>query len=881
MKLHRLVLTNYRGITHREVHFPDHGVVVVSGANEVGKSSMVEALDLLFDAKDRSSKKEVKQVKPTHADVGAEITAEMSAGAYRFVYHKRFHKRPETRLDVVAPRREQLTGDEAHERVLAILGQSVDMELWRAQRVWQSASTAAVDLSGSDALSRALDLAAGEADTLSGSEPVLVDRIDEEFGRYFTATGRPTGEWSVATKRLQAADAEVAQRASDVAEVDEAVRRHADLTAALAGLATERAALRDRLNRARLAADALAELRRRLDEADVVAAAAAATRDATAAALTERRRLRADLDERTAAIGGLEAALEVAVEEEATAREVHDAAEQASEQARAAVEVQQSAVDAARAALQRLSDRDESDRLAARLAKLDAAAAELAAVDAEIAGIAVTAAAMDTIESAARAVQRAEGQAELASARIEVVAATAVELRLAGEPVTLAAGGEWAGHATSPTEIDVPGVLTVRVVPGAPAAQTQVTLDAARAALTAALAAAGAEDVAGARELCERRRTLTGRHATLRATVEVLTEDGGAEALQGRLAVLREAQPAEAGLFDLDGPADVAGARTALAAAVAAHARAVADCETHRKVAVAASRRMADAVTRTSVAREKLTAAHAELAAGAQRLTAARATVADEALALRAQADGEAAQQAAGRAADLRAEWARNAPDAVAAEYDDAVRAAAVMEKRCEDTGEALREVAAQLKVYGTQGRQGQLDAARTEREHAHADYLRVQRRARAAQTLRSVMGRHRAATRERYVEPFRREVERLGRLVFGDSFEVEIDSDLTICSRTLGGRTVAYDSLSGGAREQLGIVARLAGATLVATDDAVPVVIDDALGFTDPDRLVKMGSVFDAVGDAGQVIVLTCSPQRYATVDTAHRIELDDPLGC
>ncbi|MFZ1160809.1 AAA family ATPase, partial [Mycobacterium sp.] len=44
MKLHRLVLKNYRGIESREIDFPDHGVVVVSGANEIGKSSMVEAL---------------------------------------------------------------------------------------------------------------------------------------------------------------------------------------------------------------------------------------------------------------------------------------------------------------------------------------------------------------------------------------------------------------------------------------------------------------------------------------------------------------------------------------------------------------------------------------------------------------------------------------------------------------------------------------------------------------------------------------------------------------------------------------------------------------------------------------------------------------------
>jgi uncharacterized protein YhaN len=117
--------------------------------------------------------------------------------------------------------------------------------------------------------------------------------------------------------------------------------------------------------------------------------------------------------------------------------------------------------------------------------------------------------------------------------------------------------------------------------------------------------------------------------------------------------------------------------------------------------------------------------------------------------------------------------------------------------------------------------------------------------------------------------------VERLGRIVFGESFEVEIDSELKICSRTLAGRTVPYESLSGGAKEQLGIVARLAGAALVAKEDTVPVVIDDALGFTDAERLIKMGAVFTAVGGDGQVIVLTCSPQRYAGVVGAHQIEL------
>ncbi|HET7074698.1 MAG TPA: AAA family ATPase, partial [Mycobacterium sp.] len=174
MKLHRLVLTNYRGIAHREIEFPDHGVVVVCGANEIGKSSMIEALDLLLESRDRSTKKEVKQVKPTNSDVGSEVCAEISCGAYRFVYRKRFHKRCETELMVLTPRREQLTGDEAHERVRAMLAETVDNDLWHAQRVLQATSTSAVDLSGCDALSRALDVAAAHSDSeaaLSGTEP--------------------------------------------------------------------------------------------------------------------------------------------------------------------------------------------------------------------------------------------------------------------------------------------------------------------------------------------------------------------------------------------------------------------------------------------------------------------------------------------------------------------------------------------------------------------------------------------------------------------------------------------------------------------------------------------------------------------------------------
>ena len=94
-------------------------------------------------------------------------------------------------------------------------------------------------------------------------------------------------------------------------------------------------------------------------------------------------------------------------------------------------------------------------------------------------------------------------------------------------------------------------------------------------------------------------------------------------------------------------------------------------------------------------------------------------------------------------------------------------------------------------------------------------------------------------------------------------------------CTRTLDGRTVPYESLSGGAKEQLGILARLAGAALVAKEDAVPILIDDALGFTDPERLVKMAAVFDTVGRARTGHRVDLHAARYDGVKDAQRIEL------
>ena len=54
--------------------------------------------------------------------------------------------------------------------------------------------------------------------------------------------------------------------------------------------------------------------------------------------------------------------------------------------------------------------------------------------------------------------------------------------------------------------------------------------------------------------------------------------------------------------------------------------------------------------------------------------------------------------------------------------------------------------------------------------------------------------------------------------------------------------------------------------------------VIDDALGHSDPERLARLGAVFTAATSAhgaAQVVVLTCTPERYHGIGAATVVPL------
>ncbi|OBJ13343.1 ATP-binding protein, partial [Mycobacterium colombiense] len=592
---------------------------------------------------------------------------------------------------------------------------------------------------------------------------------------------------------------------------------------------------------------------------------------AASGAHTARRQLLTEIETRAAAVAETHTQAQEAAAAQAAAHAEAEAAGAALQQATEALAELQRRTESARGTVDQLATREEADRLTARLAKIDAIERDRARIGVELGTIAVTEAVLRRIEDAATAVDRTGDQLALTSAAIEFIAAADIQLTVDGRQVSLPAGQSWSTTAAGPTAVEVAGVLTARVTPGATTLDIHTKHAAAQEEMAAALAAGEVSDLAAARSADQRRRELHSTREQHTATLAGLCGDEQVDELRSRLAQLRAEHPAEAELV----VTDIGAARAELTAVLQARAAASSDCEARRQAATAAATKLGELSTRATVLQNTLQAQRAELDAAAGRLAAERASAGDDELAAAAATALGAAQAAQQRAAELADALAAAAPDAVATELADAKKEADSLRERYEEAARALREITIELSVFGSEGRQGKLDAAETEREHAASEHSQVGGRARAAQLLRSVMTRHRDTTRRRYVEPYRAELQRLGRPVFGPSFEVDIDSDLCIRSRTLNGITVPYESLSGGAKEQLGILARLAGAALVAKEDAVPVVVDDALGFTDPDRLTKMGELFDTVGTHGQVIVLTCSPDRYDGVKGAHRIDL------
>jgi len=873
VKILRLRLRHYRGLGEREVEFAPQGVTIVEGPNEVGKSSLAEAVPLLFDERDDTTKQRVREIQPVDRDEGSEVEADVELGPYSFTYTKRFHRRSGTRLRIRTPQVETLTGREAHERVQQLLEAHVDLALWRALRWVQGAPLVQPSLAGATGLAAALDRAAGVG-AGGEREESLFERARAAWEEHFTATGRPRREWIQSERAL----AEAAEEERAAREELEALERDALAEAALRRRVAE---LEQRVARARLA------LRER--DAELEAVHALAEEVARLAAQLEAARAEESLAVQTArqrgqlvsaqagAVAEVESLAEALESEEpavvaagAELRHVEERLEAARAARSAAAEVAQRA----RRAAAELRDERALAELRERMQRIDHEREELARAREVLAGPEIDEHRVAEIQQAQLGVDRARARLAAEGPTVQIAPEVDLEIAVDGRRERLRAGEPVLHRVAEAWVLSLPGVADVTVVAGAGVAERRKVLDQAETRLRTLCVESGVEDHAEALAALAARRAAAEELARgERRLAQALARDSG-ESLERRLEELTSrTEHARAGRGDASPrPGSVEEAECALEEAEEVAART-------REAAEDLARRREDAALRYSryEHRRTDTSARLELAERnradlGRRLAEARAEASDEEIEERRETRAAAAREreVAWRAA--AASLAEREPDALAARVARERDAFDADERALREQRDALLRNVERLEVMGGVGLFERWQRAVRNRERVERDHARRQRRSEAARRLFEVLREERDAARSHYAAPLAEAIARLGRPLYGPDFDVELDDELRVTRRVRGGIRLLESQLSAGAREQLALLTRLAAAAIAG---GVPLWLDDALGHSDPERLAALGPLLASVGETSQVIVLTCSPDRFRSVPGARRVAL------
>lgn len=132
-------------------------------------------------------------------------------------------------------------------------------------------------------------------------------------------------------------------------------------------------------------------------------------------------------------------------------------------------------------------------------------------------------------------------------------------------------------------------------------------------------------------------------------------------------------------------------------------------------------------------------------------------------------------------------------------------------------------------------------------------------------QRLSSALENARSDARELYLQPVMAELRPLLGLLF-DDVSITFD-DKTLLPQTIqrNGQEEDVERLSGGMREQLSVLTRLAFAKLLARDGRpAPVILDDALVYSDDDRIEKMFDALHRQSRDQQIIVFSCRQRAF-----------------
>lgn len=889
MIIEKIEIQNVKGLSPLEMKdIPNHGVFRISGENERGKSTIMEALHVFLKYKHSSKDGTVRALQPVGKDdVAPRVSVTMKLGDYHLTMTKQWLKEPSAKLVIDAPvgKKDTLAGDKAEKRFAAILDEQVDTNLRTSLFVRQGEALNAVNVSGIPPLVDALQ---EDSDFASDSEIVKLARVECEKN----LTGK-----ALRTKK----NSDLYHAEEQVKECTENYNTARQKEAALE--ATFQEARKASETRIRIDEKELPKARKLLEERKgevekteelqkqvegATESASRAARDADHAqeAFDARNALNNDVAQREESVQGFRSALEKLSQQAEKAQLEYQEAHKAYQAAKEAVQEAQAGVDKAnelvetaesveKLAQKHLDILEKREQKARDVEVLEDCEGRVASAQSARPEITVSESQFKEIEKAhldweVKSTSLQQSSATMSFTGYGEIEADGKQFTLAGEPVevTLVNG----------TVLRI-GDVEVTYSSGTQGPTLQ-EVEAAQSRFRELLAQAGVEDVEKARQAKD--ETLNAERLVQQYQQQletVLQKKGTVEAINQQIAEL-DNELVKAGLSTIS----VEEGRKILQEAETQHLEAKQDKKRAEKEQRQAEKAREDAEKKEKESspqklEEKCIAAERDLKAAEQELESARKKR-DEAESKKPHADVEREctqardkkQKAEEQLQKLRTTLAEAAPQKTREAKDEADKDVKRLEAELAKANAQYERAVARIET--AEGVEGECEQAKVEKEAAERYLAAVKARANAARRLVETLEKKQLEVRGRYSEKYRTVIAELAERVFGPNVDFRLNDNLAITARVLDGTPIDLKQLSGGAHEQLDLLTRLAIAKIAGNH--VPVFLDDALGSTDAERLKLIGGLLADTGADTQVFVLTCEPQRFDSVPDIHEYPMD-----
>lgn len=873
MQLRRIRVSNFRKLIDPvEIAELPPGLAIIGGANEEGKSTLLEAIRAVLFEKHGLTGEAARAMQPLGAAVAPELELDFTVDGTEYHLWKRFVSNAAAKLRGAGRIWEN---DAAEDKLEGLLGfarpgrgpSKIEHHgLWGLLWVSQGAAFEEVrpNATARESLAGVLNSEVGEV--LGGDVgPRLLDHFARQRDRFWTRAGRPRGELKHAQAGLERAH-EARQIAENKLAKETGNRnRVAQVEGDLARMREEGvvADLERRLHEAEARQHELAERKRAVDAAEQQEKLVRTEREQAQSRWQSRKELRDALAE-----------LE---RQEAESSEAVAAREEESQRAFAERDRLNKWLVEADEGMERLRGRErhleglhrrqtaqnERNRVADTLDKATIAEAAVREARKAASALPVTEIIVQRLRRQQQGV--AEADARLQGAASQLRLDVNVAHKVTGEAQTDHAGYRITGAA----EVSLEGVGRIELqAGGANLPEQREQARRARSERDAAIAELGVTTLVEAEEQLDRKQAYEKEADNQAQRLDALApeEEGGSTGLRDRLDKL------DAELESLPAPAVDDPIRDDLAVV----------CETARKEreAAEAPRDQArksfdsqqliaqDAETQLTRARTRWEGLQHNRQHQQRQLEEARAAVDDNSIA-HALHDMERQEETAAAAARAaRDALQREDPDDIELRVTNA-RAAVAKAKEREDAlereADGLRRV---LREMGAEGLSEQLADIKREEEAVERQAAAVEREAAAVWRAAEVLEEAAREARHAYLTPLNRHLVPYLRYLFPDAEPVLSDT-LEVQGLERAGQEEAFTQLSIGAREQVAILTRLAFADLLAESggDAPTVILDDALVYADQERFETMKHLLNRSASKHQVLMLTCRPMDYLSM--------------